>query len=1502
MDRAVEQFASDVLLSGHISERLPNSSVPAEDAIPSSSNVEEPIGPVAAGQLSEHTSIATAEVHGMIEEKLKSPARRGRRTKGSQIATVKDESEAPPGRPRRQGKVPLNDNASGNPAEGVENVAEPRKKRKVTKSVKRPSVEPTVHQTGSLASGSRQPDSSQKIHPFFLRNFRPKELPDGIKQEYKPELNNTENGATYRENSGQTEELKIEQSICQTQPPADNAHSIGTPTMVDSEHKADRPNIETPDIGECNETNQGGCNHSSSSPQQSDPLGFLHLHDMFLNPEQRAMKKIMIEEQIRIERQQKEIEEHRMKLQQKRETMLQVSKEMSAGRPLNPFFTRTIDSDQQQQKNLWDSVRLLEREARWPNAIDIHVGRATDGTIGLQTMQTSCRLSRSPVPRSLPSTIVKPRNSLTSVAEAMNFSDSVECSECCGKCGEESIEDYLVKLYGSELLSLPSCTPLFRNLVRGIPAEDSGSWIDKYHPRGADQVLGQRNRAFVSQQMRNWLSEWKRAARATMTAHSDIAGKRKRKFGSKGPKGAKNLKRRNQLRDFIVNDGESEQEVRFDLFDDEDDEDYFEARSKPSKERSKSKEKLLSCPPLLVICGPSGSGKTASVYAVAGECGFEVLEVNPGQRRGGKELQAACLEATQSHVLGRAKDSPHPTAVESKPLKAFFKSLGTSDLASSNEGAVDNLASIDDTLDQKSRGRSRRVLRQSDEDSSDIDHKLADEENVNISANTLQEYGENGQTLSVNDNAAKSNLRDAVVLIEEADILFEHDRGFWGGLASIIQKSKRPLVITCEDDPLRSNNPSMPPNVLPALRSSSKIVRSTLPSIQELRCYVHLILLTEGYWVCDLDELALICESRVGDVRSILLEMELKLRFRGLSPSRDTFKVTLASSLLNETGTEKGDARLTRELQVIRLHRPMPNQLSVAQLVQTLSDDGGLLDYRCREVLIAPQTIHQESITSLVVDGDARFGEIPRGTSLALRSDRDGGGSKDRLVGAVCQAVKQLVEVDKIGDSTSPDISQSSEESEASHSGQPEHTHNQRSLVDMAQLLDNASYFDAMFGDWEWTSIQASLPDSVLNPENEIDDDGLNKGSDDQSSVPTVRSESVKEGIKDTFSLSDVCIGPHSGTTTVRYKVHDGHLITTIGFSITREIQNWCAVGIFWHVLKPHCFDRSRSSSTEIMSLQNQRSREYSVFDNIQYFVSNRGLANSPRDVVLDYLPFVSFACSVDNEQHATQVRKEIENKSLMTQPNQCGHVTVDSVAHNRDPIEETFSESNAVESKSKCVVDSTNMEQMASVRLPKADDTAEIASTTSPQELMAALKATETIIVGTFPRNSLDRDIHPSTSNVFASDQMQSKQPLHFETIGDHRMDYLACGESDDPTQNPLTSNGTCQTSDGSTVLSSDPATNASLMNPDMLEIRLFGDHDSMVQKEVEGEERVVKNPTGDLTLVEHAKVFLVKQQPQRKRRWRFKRHFDRIPQEIADTVAGLSFIRDLTSQRQTD
>ncbi|XP_053596829.1 ATPase family AAA domain-containing protein 5 [Microplitis demolitor] len=61
------------------------------------------------------------------------------------------------------------------------------------------------------------------------------------------------------------------------------------------------------------------------------------------------------------------------------------------------------------------------------------------------------------------------------------------------------------------------------------------------------------------------------------------------------------------------------------------------------------------CNQVAVLLGPHGSGKTASVYAIAEELGYNVLEVNASSKRPGRRILKDLEEATKSHHVKKSE-------------------------------------------------------------------------------------------------------------------------------------------------------------------------------------------------------------------------------------------------------------------------------------------------------------------------------------------------------------------------------------------------------------------------------------------------------------------------------------------------------------------------------------------------------------------------------------------------------------------------------------------------------------------------------------------------------------------------------------------------------------------------------------------------------------------------------------------------------------------------------
>lgn len=145
---------------------------------------------------------------------------------------------------------------------------------------------------------------------------------------------------------------------------------------------------------------------------------------------------------------------------------------------------------------------------------------------------------------------------------------------------------------------------------------------------------------------------------------------------------------------------------------------------------------------LLIVTGPVGSGKTSSVYAVAAELSMKVIEVNASSRRTGKIILQDLQEATQSHKVNRTN------------VKGLESSQNV--------------------------GKKRKKK-----------NKQINEDKCKQKAFFKTES--DSQCLTSSQESAATQM--SLILIDDADIIFDQDDGFTPALTQIIQCSKRPVIL-----------------------------------------------------------------------------------------------------------------------------------------------------------------------------------------------------------------------------------------------------------------------------------------------------------------------------------------------------------------------------------------------------------------------------------------------------------------------------------------------------------------------------------------------------------------------------------------------------------------------------------------------------------------------------------------------------------------------------------
>ncbi|KAJ5783106.1 hypothetical protein N7457_004880 [Penicillium paradoxum] len=300
--------------------------------------------------------------------------------------------------------------------------------------------------------------------------------------------------------------------------------------------------------------------------------------------------------------------------------------------------------------------------------------------------------------------------------------------------------------------SSPALARLRSALLTSVSAFDCGTyepqlWTQKYAPQSAEHVL-QLGRE--PQVLRDWLRHLKITAVDTGKASKETA-----KSKSKREKKAKKRQKLDKLDGFIVSSGDEASEM--DNLSGSDDELAGGVTTTPHRTvvRSGDMAHGVEKSPManaILLSGPAGCGKTASVYAVAKELDFEVFEINPGSRRSARDMLERVGDMTQNHLVHLLNESENPTDNGKDPAKqnklmSFFK--GSASKASKPVSGSGESSPKPDTVPKRPREQ-----------------------------------------------------KQSLILLEEADLLFDEDRQFWTGVLTLISQSRRPIIITCNDESL----------------------------------------------------------------------------------------------------------------------------------------------------------------------------------------------------------------------------------------------------------------------------------------------------------------------------------------------------------------------------------------------------------------------------------------------------------------------------------------------------------------------------------------------------------------------------------------------------------------------------------------------------------------------------------------------------------------------------
>ncbi|KAK8108803.1 ATPase family AAA domain-containing protein 5 [Apiospora sp. TS-2023a] len=319
---------------------------------------------------------------------------------------------------------------------------------------------------------------------------------------------------------------------------------------------------------------------------------------------------------------------------------------------------------------------------------------------------------------------------------------------------------------GSGKKTHPAISEAYNSLATSLSAFDQSkcetvAWAQKYAPQAAAHILQSSHDA---ETLRDWLQTLK--IQSVNTGAADIS-----KGKAKQAAPVKKRKKGKKSDDFIVDDDVEENEL-VEISEDE-------AAWAPQGSHGGAKKTVVKAgrgskdPARLtnavVLSGPHGCGKTAAVFAIAKELDFEIFEINPGSRRSGKDILEKIGDMTQNHLVQHKQGEAEPLDIQVVSDDEVAR-----DLKTGKQGTMINFfkpkPSAQPAKPSAKPAKADQVL-------APLKEKLA---------KPLTGKGQ----------------KQSLILLEEVDILYEEDKQFWATVISLMIQSKRPFVMTCNDESL----------------------------------------------------------------------------------------------------------------------------------------------------------------------------------------------------------------------------------------------------------------------------------------------------------------------------------------------------------------------------------------------------------------------------------------------------------------------------------------------------------------------------------------------------------------------------------------------------------------------------------------------------------------------------------------------------------------------------
>jgi len=241
------------------------------------------------------------------------------------------------------------------------------------------------------------------------------------------------------------------------------------------------------------------------------------------------------------------------------------------------------------------------------------------------------------------------------------------------------------------------------------------------------------------------------------------------------------FKKVKQLKQKISNSGDDDSSDSF--IEHEDDSDFnYDSDSSTSTTSSScsTSNKFKFFNNAILINGPTGSGKTSSVYCVANKLGFKLFECNTSSLRSKTQIIQELLGVLSSHHVGLNKKLSRKLYVQEEKIKNPKQPKGGKKAAKKVENK---------NLELFFKKKPSNVLNNSTNETNCRKRRKSPSiiEETKTKANDIV-----GSEVKV--------LKDSIILFDDIDVVLKDDVGFWSVISFFIKNSKKPIILTCNDE------------------------------------------------------------------------------------------------------------------------------------------------------------------------------------------------------------------------------------------------------------------------------------------------------------------------------------------------------------------------------------------------------------------------------------------------------------------------------------------------------------------------------------------------------------------------------------------------------------------------------------------------------------------------------------------------------------------------------